>query len=84
MAHFPNFRKIFENPALPRTTSYGLLAPCQNLEKGDDKIPKKCRDRRKNGRKDGQNLFHSTLLATVGCPKRDSDTGVFLQILQNF
>ena len=34
--HFPNFggKKIFpENPALPRTTLYEFLAPCQNLEK---------------------------------------------------
>ena len=31
-SHF--WGKLFlENSALPRTTSYGLLAPCQNLEK---------------------------------------------------
>ena len=32
---FPTFgkKKIPENLALPHTTSYGFLAPCQNLEK---------------------------------------------------
>ena len=46
--------KIFflENQALSRTTSNGFLALCQNLEKTNDIIPRKCRDRRKDGRKD--------------------------------
>ena len=42
---FPNFiAEIFfpENPALSCTTLYGFLAPCQNLEKINDKIPRKC------------------------------------------
>ena len=47
--HFPNFggKKIFflENPALSHTTTYGFLAPCQNLEKTDDTIPRKHPDR---------------------------------------
>ena len=48
MAHFgsifPIFwaKKIFlENPALSRTTSYGFLAPCQNLEKVNGTIQRK-------------------------------------------
>ena len=77
---FPNFeaKKIFqENLALSRTTSYGFLAPCQNLEKVNDKTQRKCPNRWKNGRtegwtdgrmKDGQNLFYRTLPATTGGP----------------
>ena len=55
LAYFPNFaaRKIFlENPALSRTTSYGFLASCQNLEKTNDTIPRKRPDRRTDGRTD--------------------------------
>ena len=76
---FPIFgaKKIFlENPALSRTTSYGFLAPCQNLEKVNDTIQRKHPERRtegwtkgqKDGRKDGQTLFYRTLLATAGGP----------------
>ena len=52
---FPIFgaKKIFlENPALSRTTSYGFLAPCQNLEKVNDTIQRKHPDRWKDGRTD--------------------------------
>ena len=43
-------KKIFpENLALSRTTSYGFLAPCQNLEKTHDTIPRKRPDRQKDG-----------------------------------
>ena len=55
LAHFPVFgaKKIFlENPALSRTTSYGFLAPSQNLEKVNDTIQRKRPDRRKDGRTD--------------------------------
>ena len=48
LVHFPNFGgKIFfpENPALSCTTSYGFLAPCQNLVKINDVIPRRCPDR---------------------------------------
>ena len=68
LAHFRNFwgqKNSLENPALSRTTSNGILAPCQNLEKINDTIPKKRRDRRK----DRQTLFHRTLPATPGAPK---------------
>ena len=38
--------KIFlESLALSRTTSYRFLAPCQNLEKVNDTIQRKCLDR---------------------------------------
>ena len=66
---FPIFgaKKIFlENPALSRTTSYGSLAPCQNLEKVIDTIQRKRPDRRKDGRMDEQTLFYRTLPATAG------------------
>ena len=73
---FPTFgaKKIFlENPALSRTTSYGFLAPCQNLEKFNDIIQRKRPDERTKGemvgRKDGQTLFCRTLQATAGGPK---------------
>ena len=39
-------KKIFlENITLPRATSYGFLAPCQNLEKVNDTIQRKRPDR---------------------------------------
>ena len=45
---------FLENPALSRTTSYGFLASCQNLEKTNDKIPRKHPDRRKDKGMQGQ------------------------------
>ena len=71
--HSPNFggKKFFlENPALSHTTSYGFWVPCQNLDKTNDTIPRKCLDRRKEGPKDGQTLFYRTLQATAGGPIR--------------
>ena len=48
-------KKIFpENLALSRTTSHGILAPRQNLEKINDTILTKRPDRRKDGRMDGR------------------------------
>ena len=35
-------------------TSYGFLAPCQNLEKTNDTIPRKRPERRKEGRTEGR------------------------------
>ena len=61
MAHFgpifPIFgaKKIFpENLALSRTTSHGILALCQNLEKINNTIPRKHLERQKDGRTDGR------------------------------
>ena len=34
--------------------SHGILAPCQNLEKINDTIPRKCPGRWNDGRKDGR------------------------------
>ena len=34
---------------LSHTTSYGFLAPCQNLEKANDIIPRKCLPRQMEG-----------------------------------
>ena len=39
---------------LSRTTSYGFLAPCQNLEKVNDTIRRKHPNRWKDGRMEGQ------------------------------
>ena len=53
--HFPNFwgKKIFlENAALSCTTSYGFLAPCENLEKVNNVNQRKHLDRQKDGRMD--------------------------------
>ena len=72
LVHFPNFggkKQIFWNIWLC-TTSYGFLAPCQNLEKTDDTIPRKHPERRTDGRKVRQTLFHRTLPATAGSPKK--------------
>ena len=78
---FPIFgaKKFFlENQPLSRTTSYGFLAPCQNLEKTNDTIPRKrpdkWKDGRTEGRKDGQTLFHRTLPTTAGGPTRQRIT----------
>ena len=57
-----------KNPALSRTISYVFLAPCHNLEKTNDPIPRKCPDRRKGWRTEGQSLFYRTLLVTAGTP----------------
>ena len=43
-----------KNPALSRRTSYGFVAPCQNLQKTNDKIPRKRLNRWKDGRTDGR------------------------------
>ena len=51
LAHFPKF---LENLALSHTTSYGFLAPCKNLEKPDDAIPRKSMERQKDRRTDRQ------------------------------
>ena len=55
---FSNFggkKKFFlENLALSRTTSYGFLAPCQNLDKSNDTIPRKHSDRKRNRGTEGR------------------------------
>ena len=73
---FPIFgaTKIFlENLALSHTTSFGFLAPCQNLEKANDIIQRKCLDKRKDGRtnrrSDRQTLFYRTLATNTREPK---------------
>ena len=87
MAHFwpilpiLGAKKIFlKNLTLSHTTSYGFLAPCQNLEKANDTIQRKHLDRRKDKlteewkdrhkdeRMDGQTLFYRTLPANTGGP----------------
>ena len=74
MGHFPSFwgKKVFlENPTLSRTALYGFLATCLNLEKTKDTVPRKRPDRGpKDGRKDGQTLFHTNLTANAGAPKK--------------
>ena len=60
---------FLENPALSCTTSYGSLALCQNLEKTNDTIPRKCSDRKKDRQKDGETLFYRSLPANTGGPK---------------
>ena len=59
LAHFWAIFRIFgakkillENPALSRTTSYGVLASGQNFEKTNDTIPIKHLDRQKDRRTD--------------------------------
>ena len=46
-------KKFFpEYPALPRTTSHGILAPCQISEKANDAIPRKRLEKWTNGKTD--------------------------------
>ena len=61
---FPILRAKKFFPALSCTTSHRFLATCQNLEKTNDAIPRKCQDRRT----DGQTLFYKTFPATAGDP----------------
>ena len=73
--HFPNLgaKRFFWKIRLSRTTSYGFLAPGQNLRKTNDTIPRKRSrqtDERKEGQKDVQTLLHRTLSATAECPKK--------------
>ena len=76
---FPVFgvkKNFLENLAVSCTTSYRFLPPCQNLEKFNDTIQRKCQtDRRTIERMDertnGQNLFYRTLLV-VQQPKKHS------------
>ena len=80
-----------ENQAMSRITSYGLLASCQNAEKTNNTIPRKCLDRRTDGKTEGQNdgqtLFHSNPPATAGGPifqnKIKISPTVLLQVLQS-
>ena len=62
-------KKISLKIWLSRTTSHGILAPHQNLEKINDTIPRKRPDKQKDGRKDWQRLFYITLPATTGGPE---------------
>ena len=73
LGHFLLFLPVFrakevfirkKNLALPRATSYGFPAPCQNLEKNNDPILSKHPGRWK----DGQTLFCRTLPATAVGP----------------
>ena len=60
------------NTALPHTTLYGFLAPCQNLEKTNNKILRKRPDRRKHGRTDRPYFIAPPPPppTTAECPKR--------------
>ena len=64
LAHFP------ENPDLSSKSSYRFLELCQNSEKTNDTIPRKCLDRRTDERSEGRtDPFYRTLPATAGGPK---------------
>ena len=63
-------KKIFtENPTLSCTTLHGMLAPCQNLEKINDTIPRKHPDGWKDRQRNEQSLFYRTLPGTAGGTK---------------
>ena len=68
---FSQLENIFpENVDLPCTFSYRFLAPCQNLEKINDTIPRKRLDRQKDRQKDGRNnRLYASLPAITGDPK---------------
>ena len=71
--HFPNFFLgggfFFQKIWLLHTTSNRFLAPCQNLEKTNDAIPRKPPERWKAGQKVRQALFNGILPATAGGQK---------------
>ena len=53
----------------------GSYHHANNLEKTNHTIPRKRLDRRTEGQKDGQTLFHRTLPANDGGPKWNSTRG---------
>ena len=61
-------------------TSRRFLAPCQNLEQSNDTISRKCPDRWKDGRKDGQTQFHRTLPTTAESSKTPYNLLTFYQV----
>ena len=70
---FSNFggKKNFpRNPALSRTISYGILAPCQNIGKLMTQFQENARtDEMTEGRMEGQmDIFYRTLPANAGGP----------------
>ena len=80
LGHFWPFSVIFarwgflpKNSALSHITRYGPLTPCWVWEKTNEPTLIKLTDRRKDGRTDGQILFHRTLPAETGGPKRVQD-----------
>ena len=60
--HFCPMGIFSKNLALSHTI-YGSLTQCIFSEKTNEPIPRKLTDRRKDGRMDGQTLFHRTLPA---------------------
>ena len=55
LVRFPKFlgkNNFPENSSLPHATSYWFLAPCQRSEKTNDITPRRCLDRRTDGRTD--------------------------------
>ena len=68
MTHIPNYISKIKL-SQKNFTSYGLLAPCQNLEKTYIKIQWKPPDKQKDRWKGGQNLSFRILLATARNPK---------------
>ena len=54
---------IFSKNLALSHTIYGSLTQCIFSEKNNEPIPRKLTDRRKDGRMDGQTLFHRTLPA---------------------
>ena len=69
---FGSFSQLFlENLALSCTTSYEFLAPCQNLEKTNDKIPSKCPNKqdRQKGKRTERPYFTGPLKLPPGVQK---------------
>ena len=68
MTRFPSVRgkRILSEKSFARlrTSSFGFLAPCQNLEKTNDLVPRKHPDRGK----DGHILIYKTYRATAAGP----------------
>ena len=60
-SQFWGAKTFFWKIKLSRTNSYGFLVPCQNLEKTNNKTPRKCLNRRKDERKNGQTKFYRSL-----------------------
>ena len=54
ISQFLGQKNCLQKPVLSRTTSYGPLALCQNLEKANYNTPRKRPDGWKDGRTEGQ------------------------------
>ena len=86
LVHFCNFwgNKFFPGKSgLSHTTSYGFIAPCQNLEKANNAIQRKHTDKWKDWKTD-RPYFIRPFPLPLGVQKRDLQLVPLTYFLHNF